>query len=146
MFLTRYRPMNEIDRWLRHLDSTRPSWSGFFTTDENGGEAKESRLPRTNIDEKSDRFVLTLEMPGIGKKDVDVSFEGNRLVVTGETKKEVEEEGVIRREFRSTRFERSFHVGNDVDPEGIKASMEDGVLSITLPKKSEKVGRKVEID
>ena len=125
---------------------------GFYPARSTGtAEAREDvsqRLPRTNIEETDSAYVLTVEMPGLSKKDVEVLLEGDTLTIKGERvadKDEKAEKGFLRREIRSTKFERSFSLGNEVDPEDIKAKMEDGILTVTLSRKSEKVGRKVDV-
>lgn len=150
MLITRYKPRHELDRYFNR------SWGlpGLFREFlESEGEREEEvtshRLPLTNVTETEDAYVFSLEMPGIAKENVDVSVEGDRLIVKGgsESKSEEksEERGVIRREFHSTHFERSFRLGNEVDADRVSAKMRDGVLTVTLSKKQEKVGRKVDV-
>jgi HSP20 family protein len=106
------------------------------------------RRPRTNIEESDGAYVLTMEMPGLSKKDVEVSLEKDTLTVRGERvvdKEEKSEAGYLRREISSTKFERSFSIGKEVDQENIKAKMEDGILTVTLSKSAERVGRKVDV-
>jgi len=106
------------------------------------------RLPRTNVEEKEGSYVFTMEMPGLAKKNIEVSLENDTLTVKGERVEESEEKedkGFLRREIRSSKFERNFSLGTEVDQEIIKAKMEDGILTITVPKKDEKVGRKVDV-
>jgi HSP20 family molecular chaperone IbpA len=75
-----------------------------------------------------------------------VTVEGDVLSIRGEkTVKREEGAETVRSEIRSTRFERHFNLGGSVEPESVKAKMEDGILTVTLPKKAEKVGRKIDI-
>ena len=141
------------------FDGLFENWNrGLFPVCSTGGaEARgdvSQRLPRTNIEELDSAYVLTMEMPGLSKKDVDVSLEDDTLTIKGERvveeagkddKADKPKRGFLRREIRSAKFERSFSLGNEVDPENIKAKMEDGILSVTLPRKSGKVGRKVDV-
>jgi HSP20 family protein len=103
------------------------------------------RLPKTNVHETDEAYVFTMEMPGLTKENVEVNFEGDSLIVKGEKSQKQEEKGVIRREYHSTRFERTFNVGPGIDREKVKAKMEDGLLTVTLPKTRERIGRKIEI-
>jgi HSP20 family protein len=91
-----------------------------------------------------DAFVFTMEMPGLDKKDVSVNIEGDTLIVRGEKSEQHEEKGLIRREYRSTKFERSFNV-NGINRDSVKAKMENGILTVTLPKAPDKVGKKIDI-
>ena len=131
---------------------------GFFPAlSRAGSEARREvsqRLPRTNIEETDSAYVLTMEMPGLAKKDVDVSLEDDMLTIKGERvveeagkdeKADKPKRGFLRREIGSAKFERSFSLGNEVDPENIRAKMEDGILTVTLSRKSGKVGRKVDV-
>lgn len=146
MTLIKYRPADQIDSLLTRLArDVWPVWTRSFDADVEG---EELRQPRTNITESEQDYRFSIEMPGLNKKDVTVSVENDTLTVRGEkTEKKEKSEGVenLRREIVSTKFERSFYLGGNVDPDAIKASMEDGVLTVTLSKRPEKVGRKIEI-
>jgi len=140
--------MDIFDHLFSNLDRGVFPVSGTCT---DGSATDESalRMPRTNIEEMEKSYVFTLEMPGLTKKDVEVSLEADKLTVSGEKKEEKAEtngnDKVLRREIRSARFERSFSLGNEIEQDDIKARMEDGVLTVTLLKKSEKIGRKVDV-
>jgi HSP20 family protein len=136
------------------FDSLFDTWNrGLFpaltrTWDVEASDEAALRLPRTNVEEREDSYVFTMEMPGVAKKEVEVSLENDTLTIKGEKVEESEEKedkGFLRREIRSARFERSFSLGNEVDRENIKAKMADGILTITVAKKDEKVGRKVDV-
>ena len=106
-----------------------------------------TRVPRANIQETENAYILELEMPGLSREDVEVSYEKDTLIIKGEkrekTEKKEEGKGVVRREYHS-RFERSFQV-HGVDTEGIQAKMENGTLAVTLPKSRERLGRKISV-
>ncbi len=138
-------PVPVVDSLFDRLNWGFPTLDRLFT-ESNGKEDAWSavRLPRTNIKETDDAYVFTMEMPGLTKSDVIVNIEGDTLIVKGEKTEEREEKGVLRQEYRSARFERTFNV-TGIDREKVKAKMEDGVLAVTLPKTPEKVGKKIEI-
>lgn len=138
-------PTSPIDRLFDRLNWGFPTIDRLFNEAETAEEGWAAiRLPRTNVQETDDAFVFTMEMPGLDKQDVSVNIEGDTLIVKGEKSEKHEEKGLIRREYRAARFERSFNV-NGISREGVKAKMENGILSVTLPKAPEKVGRKIEI-
>ena len=142
MFLTKYRPKNDIDTIFdsfgRGFLPAIQAWTG---------EGEEMfRHPRTNLNETDDAFVVTIEMPGVDKKNVDVSVDGDQLVVTGERTEKLEDEGLLRREIRSEKFRRSFGIGNTIDRDAIKAKIDNGILKVTLPKTAKSVGKKIAID
>ena len=140
MFLTKYRPSNTLDNVLDDFFPFCKEWTS-------SNQGKEGfRLPKTNINESDKEFRLTMEMPGVERKDVDVAVENDYIVITGEKTEKTEAEGLLRREIRSETFRRSFLLDSSVDRENIKAKLESGVLKVTLPKKAESVGRKVTID
>jgi HSP20 family protein len=143
MFPIKYTPRTNLDTWFDALDrEILPSLRPWFRVDDNEG----FRMPLVNINETEKEFVVTLELPGVQKKDLDVSIDGDQLVVTAERSEKVEsEEGVLRREIRSEKFRRSFTLGQTVDRENIKAKLENGILRVTLPKKSDSVGRKIDV-
>ena len=147
MTLIRCNTLDPIDRAFNRLNHGLLPFFNGFTHDEEGTEVSEnSRLPRTNIQETDENFVFSMEMPGLAKKEVEVSLENNVLLVKGEkTEEKTEGRNMLRREIRSVKFERSFRIGDGIEQEQIKAKMDNGLLTLTLPKKPEKVGRKVDV-
>jgi HSP20 family protein len=80
--------------------------------------------------------MLRAEVPGVEKKDIDVSVTGNSVTIKGETKREEKEEKgeYYRSEISRAAFSRTLALPAQVDPERANASFKDGVLEITLPK------------
>jgi HSP20 family protein len=142
---------NQISPYVSPLDAIfeRLNW-GLPTLDRAFSDFDEAgplstRLPRTNVQETDDAYVLSLEMPGLHKGDVEVNFENDSLIIKGEKKSETKEEkGVVRREYRAMRYERSFNV-HGVDRDNVSAKMENGILYVTLPKSPERLGRKIDV-
>jgi len=144
MNLTRCYPRNAADEKHNYLRTGFPSLDRIFNFAEEDADSS-NRLPLTNVTEVESGFVLTLEMPGVKKTDVNVTVDGDQLIVKGESTDKVESKGAFRREFRSARFERSFALGKGIDKDNIKATMDDGVLTVTLQKAADLPGRRVEI-
>jgi len=145
MKLTRYVPRDTL---LDRLAFGLPALDRFFGDLERQDEGDSEtawRVPRTNIHEEEKAYVFTMEMPGVSRDNVEVHVEGDRLLIKGEKSEKTEEKNLVRREYHATRYERSFGLGNDIDSENVVAKMEDGVLTVTLPKRAEKVGRKIQI-
>lgn len=92
--------------------------------------------PSVNTREGDYAYHIEVDLPGVQKKDIKVEVKDNRITISGErkSKKEVKEEGYYRLESNYGKFERSFAVPDGVDSENVKASCEDGVLEVTLPK------------
>jgi HSP20 family protein len=103
--------------------------------------------PRVNIVENENEFLLTAEVPGMVEKDIHVEIKEGVLSLRGDAKEEKETtEGNYRiQEFRSQSFERSFRLGDQVDPEKVVAKLEKGILRVSLGKKEIAKPKKVEI-
>ena len=101
-------------------------------------------LPKTDIVENTDGFVATIELPGVRKEDVDISFEDGVLSVHAHSEQRHEKDTpYLWREYRVGDFYRSFKVHDDLDPDGITASLADGVLTLNLPKAAEAKPRRI---
>jgi HSP20 family protein len=96
-------------------------------------------FPPVNIFEKSDYYHLQVAAPGFEKTDFNVKLEGNLLTVTAEIKAEAKNETdkVIRKEFSTKSFKRSFTLDEKIDASNISAKYENGILHVGLPKKEE---------
>lgn len=103
--------------------------------------------PKVNIVENENEFLLTAEVPGMVEKDIDVEIKDGVLSLRGHAKKEKEtlEDNYRIREFSSQNFERSFRLGEQVDPEKVVAKLEKGILRVSLGKKEIAKPKKVEI-
>jgi HSP20 family protein len=93
-------------------------------------------LPPSELKETETAHVLAIELPGLTRQDVDISIDGDTLVVSGHKAEESEDAGTAYRvsERRYGRFERAFPLPPDVDRGHIEARFRDGLLKITLPK------------
>jgi len=105
----------------------------FFTK---GGPMMEGFAPKTSIAETDKQFEVTVDLPGIQPKEVQVEMRGNELWLTGERKQEKEEKGknFHRVEQQYGRFDRVIPLPVAVDEGKIEAHYQDGVLKITVPK------------
>jgi len=95
-------------------------------------------LPPADLKETAAAHLLAIELPGLTRADIDVSLDGDTLVVSGHKSDETESAGARYRvsERRFGRFERIFPLPADVDRAKIEATFQDGVLKITLPKEA----------
>ena len=106
----------------------------FFTDDE-------SKIMKTDIKEKKDKYIIDIDLPGYEKENIKMSVEDGYLTVnaTVNSNKEEKEEGkFVRKERYMGSCSRSFYVGEAVESEDIKASFKNGTLKIEIPKKDEK--------
>jgi HSP20 family protein len=146
MKITKYEaPVSPLEAVFDRFNWGFPMLDRVFSETNGDSTWAAVRLPKTNVHETEDAYVFSLEMPGLTRDDIEVNIEGDTLIVKGEKSEKKEEKGVIRREYRSARFERTFTVGSGIDREKVKAKVQDGVLTVTLPKTPEKIGRKIEI-
>ncbi|MBS1583191.1 MAG: Hsp20/alpha crystallin family protein [Bacteroidetes bacterium] len=107
-------------------------------------------LPAVNIKDNTKSFDLELAVPGYKKEDLKVNVEGDVLTISSEKKSETEEEkkGYTRREYSYRSFSRSFTLPENADGDQVKASYENGVLKLSIPKTKalpEKHGKEVRI-
>ncbi len=96
-------------------------------------------LPKVNIKETADAFMVEMAVPGLKKSDFHLDLDNQVLSISTETKdeKEVKEENFTRREFGYSSFKRTFTLPESVNDEKIDANYKDGILSVLLPKKEE---------
>jgi HSP20 family protein len=110
----------------------------FFDTSNMG--FNNSTMPAVNIKETKDDFVVEVAAPGMKKEDFNIELDNNLLVISSEKEEQDEEkkEGEFtRREFSYQSFKRSFTLPKTIEDGKIVAKYNEGVLSITLPKKDE---------
>ncbi len=112
----------------------------FLNWPVNNHNRRWNSVPAANISESDEAYKIELAVPGMKKEDFKVSLEDNMLSISSEINNEekVDKSNFSHVEFRHQSFKRTFHLPEDrVNEEDIKASYENGVLSIELPKKAE---------
>jgi HSP20 family protein len=104
-------------------------------------------VPPMDLVEAEDHFVLKADLPGLGESDVKLEVQDGTLTISGERKAEHEqrEKGWYRIERSFGSFSRSLTLPDGVDPEGIKASFDHGVLEVRIPKPAERKPRRISI-
>ena len=126
MYIVRRNPINEVQN--------------LFTSVFNG-----NRL-RTNIEELENEYLVTVEVPGVSKKDINIDYEDNYLTISVEKKEEISDKKYLRKEITEASYQRSFYLEN-VNEDKIKAKLEDGILNIKIEKvKQEVKNKKIRID
>ena len=109
------------------------------------GRATTGWVPAADLCETADRYVLTLEVPGLTRADIDLSFRDQTLTVKGERPGGECPQRYQRLERGHGAFARAFSFGPDVDPDGITAEMADGVLTVTIPKTARTTTRRIDV-
>jgi HSP20 family protein len=111
--------------------------------------ATSARPPNVDVKELADGYEIAAELPGIDEKDIDVTVREGVLTLRGEKRfeKKEENENLFLSERSYGTFQRSFRLPDDVDPEGITARFEKGVLKLHLPKapEQEAATKKIEV-
>jgi len=113
-----------------------------------GTRGEGTLAPRVDVYDTEKEVVLTAELPGVAKEDIEVVAEDGHLTLRGQTKREEEaqEEGYYRRERVYGQFERLIHLPAEVDEQNVTAKFENGVLEIRAPKKEpEPRGTRIEV-
>ncbi len=110
---------------------------GWFTAPEMTNRMR--GMMRTDIRENDNNYELGVELPGFNKSDINLSLNDGYLTIAAkrdENRNEKDNNGkLIRRERFTGSAERSFYVGDDITEEDITARYENGILSLTIPKK-----------
>ena len=112
--------------------------NGFFNDDFFGHNQLVTQ-PSVNIREQEEEYHIELAAPGMEKPDFNVDVDHDLLTISVEKEQEntEEHEGYTRREFNYGSFKRSFNLPDTVDAEKIKATYNNGILQVVLPKKAE---------
>lgn len=150
MFLTTRNPSRESatgltplsDRIQRMLSETLGGTDWLYRD-----SAAASWVPAVDVFEEADSIRITAEVPGVKPEDIEISVEGNLLTIRGTKEQEAEErtERVHRYERMYGVFERTFTLPASVDPQSIKASYDNGVLTVVLPKSEKAKPRRIEV-
>ncbi len=122
-----------------------PKRHGFDLFDDMFGDSffneGESKLMRTDIKEKKDKYIIDMDLPGYEKEGIKLNIQDGYLTVHASMHKEEkdEEKGkFVRKERYLGECSRSFYVGKDVTEEEIKAKFRNGTLTVEVPRKEEK--------
>lgn len=111
--------------------------------------ARAAFLPKVDVLEKKDLYLLEMDLPGFTEKDVEISLKENLLTISSvkmaESKTEKAEGEYILKERSSKQFLRRFTLPNDIDNEKVSACFKNGVLSISIPRKEAAQKRTISI-
>ena len=106
----------------------------FFTS------SNTTKLMKTDIQEKDDKYILDMDLPGYDKEDIKAQLKDGYLTISAQkntSNDEKDEKGnYIRRERYCGKCSRSFYVGDSIKEEDIKASFNNGILELTFPKEA----------
>jgi HSP20 family molecular chaperone IbpA len=103
--------------------------------------------PRSSVFDTADAVVVELEMPGVGRDNIDITVDKDELTVTGHRTRSADEGyELVHQERLLLSYRRSFVLSERIDTGNIAASYDNGVLRLSLPKSAEAKPRKISID
>ena len=146
MQLVRWNPMNEMFSFRRPLSRVFDDFFLPHTTTEDGSLTW-GWNPVVDIYDNEDNIVIKAELPGVSKKDIEIDIKDRVLTLKGERSadNQVKEDNYYRRERTYGRFERSFTLPANVDPDKIKADYSDGVLKIEVSKPEDQKPKQITV-
>jgi HSP20 family protein len=146
MTLVSYEPWSFVNRLQRQLDQA-------FNTTSAGAETASTQsvawIPRVDVHEEADRFVVLADVPGVEAKDIDITAEKGVLTIRGERrteKKEGDKNSYERIERTSGSFLRRFTLPDTANTESIKAKQTNGVLEVSIPKNAQVQPRRISVE
>ncbi|MHC1757163.1 MAG: Hsp20/alpha crystallin family protein [Methanosarcina sp.] len=136
-------PFDEIRRMQEYMEQMMrafPALENRYVSD--------TFSPLTDVAEEDNRVIVTTDLPGIDRENVELSLRENFLVISASKGKEeeTEKEGYLRKERSFMRYYREIPLPEGVTEEGTTAQLKNGVLTVTLPKTKELTGKKILIE
>jgi HSP20 family protein len=106
------------------------------------------RFPAVDIKDEGDHYLVEADLPGLSKEDVEVMVGEGILDITAkrEERKEVNDEGYLRRERGFVSFHRRLNLPDDASEEGLEAKLEDGVLNIRVRKTKDGMEKRKKVE
>lgn len=142
---------NDIDRMFGAMDLLRSRMNRVFPDfnrwygDYEGWMTGRS-FPLTNLYDQGDHLEIKAEVPGLGKEDLNIRIQGNYLEISGTRKSDAPEGYQAHRVERGTAsFSRSFTMPSDINAEKVEANLQNGVLTLVLPKAEAAKPKKITI-
>ena len=106
----------------------------------------EYAIPQVDIFESKDGYVLKVEMPGVSKEGLEITLEGSEASITGHRNSQSLNGEALYRESHARDYRRVFELDPAIDTQGISAKMDQGVLTLTLPKSEKVKPRKITVN
>jgi HSP20 family protein len=109
------------------------------------GQPEQFITPPASVTEIADGYMLEIEMPGVKKDGLEISVENNELTIIGRRSLPVVEGTLIHRESRPENFRRAFEIDPSIDADKISAKIDQGLVTLTLPKAEHVKPRKIAV-
>jgi len=145
--------MKQPNRWIDPFDlvtDLQDDMNRLFTSSLRRGSTASfgEIIPSLEVKEDENQFQVHLDIPGMDRKDLDISVTGNTLTVKGERKEEENKKGkgYFYSERRYGSFQRSVELPVEVEADKVVANYKDGVLELTLPKSERAKPKQIKVD
>jgi HSP20 family protein len=115
------------------------------TRDGDRAQTEQFITPSASVTEVSDGYMLEIEMPGVKKNGLEISVENNELTIIGRRSLPSVEGTLIHRESRPENFRRKFELDPSIDTDKISAKIDQGLVTLTLPKAEHVKPRKITV-
>lgn len=128
---------------FRELDELAERVNSLWEANANGG--LQGWAPLADVEETDDAYVVEIDLPGVKRDEIDIQLSDRQLTVSGEVK-EKERTGILRRRTRRVgQFQYSVTLPADVDADKVSAHLDDGVLTVRVPKPEQAKPRRIPI-
>lgn len=130
-----WEPLRDLRAWQERLDRL-------------SAHHPQAWLPAMDVYETDDRFVVSAELPGLTREEVSLAIEASRLTVSGRRDRPAGSAAVVhfhRVERAQGAFSRTLEFPSPIDPARVRADLQQGVLTITLPKAPAAASRTIEV-
>lgn len=133
--------------WMVPSTVKNSSFTNIFDDFFDSAQDTRPKLMPVDIEESDDAFHIVAEIPGVQKKDINISVENNVLTISAkkDSEKKKEPTGYKYYERRSGSYQRSFKLQEDLDGSKINAAYENGLLKLEIPVKEKAKARQIEI-
>jgi HSP20 family protein len=146
--LSALRPGSVEDQFGRMVESMFEDFFAPFAAGTPRWSQEDTITPRLDVNETEKTYEVQAELPGVKKDDVKVSIDHDRITIEGECREANERregENLVYSERSARKFMRSFLLPTEVDESAAQAKLENGILSLTLPKKQGSEARRLTI-
>jgi HSP20 family protein len=142
MAVVRYDPWRFINQLQDDINKAFKEWAAEDTSG-----ATADWVPPADVEEYTDRFLVTVDLPGVAASDVEISLERGVLTLSGERRPTESGAPLLHRraERGRGRFHRRFILPETANGEAVEAKSKDGVLQITIPKQPSAMPRRISV-
>ncbi len=139
--------MNMIKYRPRTMDLF--NWDSILDRIYDNGFESGARVPAIDVHENDTEYLMEVELPGLGEKDIEVKIENGTLTISSKKEESREEKdnekGYMRKERREFSFCRSFSLPENTDTDKISATFKNGLLNVSIPKAPETKPKMIEV-